>query len=388
MNIVMVFSTKIPVCEGIGSHVLSLAKRLRSRGHDITLMIRGDHRGTKESEYEGFRVVKVCFYPLYPFHVHLHRLAVQKAIQNLGFIPDLVHLHSPLVPSLTKNWPMVTTFHSPMLTTTASLENVGFRASLIKLMGKTTSYHMEKKLLNNSEAIITVSYGVADELREHYDISPECLDPILNSIDTTFFQPGDANEGPRSLLFVGRLDYGKGLFDLIQSAGPVVQAWPEIRYIIVGGGPLENQLKKLVEESGLTNNFHFRGVIHDRQEILQCYQEAYAVLLPTHYEGMPMVMLEAMACGKPLITTKASFSKGVLENGSNALLVTPKAPEELAEACLRLLADQDLALKLGRKARATVIEQMDDEKNTEKVLQVYKLAMERFSVGQHIQDKL
>jgi glycosyltransferase involved in cell wall biosynthesis len=385
MNIVMLFSTKIPVCEGIGSHVLSLAKRLRNRGHNITLMTRGDHRGNKELEFEGFRVVKVCFYPLYPFHVHLHRLAVEKALQNLGFVPDLVHLHTPLVPSLPKNWPLVTTFHSPMLTTTASLESVGFRASLIKLMGKTTSYHMEKKLLNNSDAIITVSYGVADELREHYGIGPERLEPILNSIDTAFFQPGGGREGPRSLLFVGRLDYGKGLFDLIQSAVPVVQAWPEIRYVIVGAGPLGDQLKKLVDESGLTNNFHFRGVIHDRQEIRQCYQEAYAVLLPTHYEGMPMVMLEAMACGKPLITTKASFSKGVLEDGANALLVTPKAPEELAEACLRLLSDPDLALKLGGKALATVMEHMDDEKNTEKVLQVYQRAVEKFFRGKHLQ---
>jgi glycosyltransferase involved in cell wall biosynthesis len=266
-----------------------------------------------------------------------------------------------------------------MLTTTASLEDVGFRARLIKLMGKTTSYWMEQNLLNYSDAVIAVSYGVTEELQKYYGFSTTRVNPILNSVDTTFFKPAAGKEGPLTFLYVGRLDYGKGLFDLIQSARQVVQTFPEIKYVLIGGGPLHDQIKQLAEKFGLINNVEFHGVIHDRHEIRQYYQKSYAVLLPSHYEGLPMVMLEAMACGKPLITTTASFTKGVLENGVNALLVPPKSPNELAEASIKLLSDKDLARKLGKQARNAVTEKMDPDKNTEKVLEVYNYAIEKFA---------
>ena len=69
----MIHSTPIPICEGIGSHVFGLAERLRERGHEVIIMTRGNLWEKEEFERDGFRVIKVPFYPIYPFHVYFHR---------------------------------------------------------------------------------------------------------------------------------------------------------------------------------------------------------------------------------------------------------------------------------------------------------------------------
>jgi glycosyltransferase involved in cell wall biosynthesis len=377
MNILMLFSSSIPVHDGIGSHVLELSKRLRDRGHSITLMPRGDHRNTREFEFEGFQVIKIPYVRLYPFNALLHRSRILKALKNIDPLPDLIHLHSPLVPSLFGIWPTVVTFHCTMLTATTNLENVGLKPFLMSLMGKTIGYWAEKNLLDKSNAVIAVSHSVGNELKQYYAMNDPKLFTILNSIDTAFFNPGAGGRNEKSLLFVGRLVYGKGLFDLVQSATRVVQNFPEIKYTVIGDGPLAEPLKELTDKLGIKNNITFEGVVHDRNRILQYFQKAYAVLIPSYYEGLSMTMLEAMASGKAIITTNANFTKGILNNEANSLLVNPKSPEKLAEATVKLLSSEELCKKLGENARKTV-EDMDSEKQTDKVLEVYRYAREHF----------
>jgi len=378
MNILMLISAPIPSCEGIVPHVLGLGKQLRQRGHEVTLMTRGGMKGQEEINHEGFSIIKVPFLPLYPLHVIMHRYNVLRALDNLKFKPDIVHLHTPLVPYLPKKWPLVTTFHTPMLSDTASVEDYGIRSRLIKIIGKTTSFWVEKELLRNSDCIITVSYAVADELRKYYHYEGDNLFPILNAVDTSFFKPGTPAESSPYLLYIGRMDFRKGLFDLIASARIVADKFREVSYYLVGNGPLEEPLKKAVKEAGLGKNIKFCGVVHDRQTILKYYQEARAIIIPSHYEGLPMVMIEAMACGKPLICTNASFSKGILEDGKNALLVNPKSPAELAAATIRLLSDDKLCRDLGVAARKTAEAKFGAEVQADQVLEVYRLARERF----------
>lgn len=378
MNILMLFSAGIPICDGIASHVVELSDRLRQRGHNITLMTRGSWRGGSELEYRGFRVLKVPFYPIYPFHVHFHDLFVRKAIAALDIQPDIIHLHTPLVPPLSVKKPIVTTFHTPMLADTAQIENIGLKTALIKLMGKTTSYWVEKKLLSISDAIITVSYGVADELRTLYGYKNH-LYPIPNAVDSNIYKPADDYKKDKILLYMGRLAYRKGLIDIVNSAKRVINKHPDVIYKIVGAGPLESTIKELIKKNNLGNNFRFYGEIRDRKKVLQFYQDAYAVLVPSHYEGLPMTLLEAMSCEKPIISTNASFNKGVLENGINALLVEPKSPEDLGNATNRLLSSEKLCLKIGKAARKTIVEKMSAEINTNKVIEVYNHALEHFN---------
>lgn len=370
----MLFSTDIPPCEGVASHVVDLAKRLKKRGHRIVLMTRSNRWGKVEFEYEGFRVIKVPFYPLYPFHVYCHGCFVLRGIKSLSPQPDLVHLHSPLTPPLPKKWPLVTTFHTSVLVDSTYVENLGLRTLLMKLMGKTTSYWIEKKLLDISDSVITVSQGVGDELRSFYGYRrPLYLLP--NVVDTDFYKPSTFNQKKKKLLYIGRLGYRKGLFEIVESAKSVIKDFPDVKYIIVGSGPLRDNVKRAINNNGLGQNFEFCGEIRDNNRILQYYQDAYAVLIPSYYEGLPMVLLEAMACGKPIITTNANFSKGIIENGINALLIEPKSAQGLEKATMKLLSSEELCRSLGRAARKTAVETMDLEANTDKVEEVYELAL-------------
>jgi glycosyltransferase involved in cell wall biosynthesis len=383
MHILMLFSTAIPPCDGIASHVVGLAKRLRARGYNITLMTRGSWRGKLEFVYEGFKVVKVPFYPLYPFHVQFHSLFVKKAIKALNPQPDLIHLHSPLVPLLPKKWPIVTTFHTPMLVDTAHIENSGIKTFLIKLMGKTISYRIEKKLLSISNVIIAVSQGVADELKTFYKFTNN-LYVIPNMVDIAFYKPTTYFPNEKRLLYIGRLSYRKGLFEIIKSAGPVVQRYPEVKYILVGSGPLKKDLYKLVKKNGLNSHFEFCGEITDSSRIRNYYQEATAVLIPSYYESGPITLLESMACGKAVVTTATGLAKGLIEDGENAILIKPKSVEVLSEATMKLLSSEELCKKLGDAARRTIVEKMDVERNTDKIEEVYHHAIENFKKNKDV----
>jgi len=378
MHILILFSADIPVCDGIASHVVALAKRLRKRGYNITLMTRGNKCASiEELEYEKFKVIKVPFYRLYPFHIYFHAFFVRKAIKDITPQPDLIHLHTPLVPPLPKKWPIVTTFHTPMLVDTAYVENIGLRTFLIKLMGKTTSYWIEKKLLNISDAIITVSQGVAEELKTYYRYTNH-LFVIPNVVDIDFYKPATYFLNKKKLLYVGRLSYRKGLYEIVKSARYVAKKHPNVKYALVGSGPLNKTLQSMINEMGLSSNFEFYGSIHDTSKILNFYQEACAVLIPSYYESGPITLLEAMSCGRAVITTKTGLARGLVEDGVNGLLIKPKSVEELGEATIQLLSSEEMCKKLGEAARKTIIEKMDAERNTDMVEEVYNYALESF----------
>lgn len=85
-----------------------------------------------------------------------------------------------------------------------------------------------------------------------------------------------------------------------------------------------------------------------------------------------------MACGKPIISTNANFSKGILRDGVNVLLAQPKCTDKLAKTTIKLLSSEELCKQLGAAARQTAEETMDLEANTDKIEQVYKKAIERW----------
>jgi len=381
MNILMLFSTDIPPCEGIASHIIGLAGRLRDRGHNITLMTRGGWQRKVEFEYDGFRVIKVPFYPLYPFHIYCQACFVRRIIRSLAPKPDLIHLHSPLVPAIPKDYPIVSTFHTPMLVDASYIEGFGLRALLIKAMAKTTSYWVERKVLKTSDAVITVSQGVADDLRDFYGYRGS-LHTVPNAVDTDFYKSSSLNVGQRKLLYVGRLSYRKGLFEIVDSARDVVKRYPRVKYVLVGSGPLRGKIQKKVIDSGLEINFEFCGEIRDRQIIRKHYQDASIVLIPSYYEGLPMTLVESMACGKAIIATDTNFSKGILRNGVSAILIKPRSAKELADASIRLLSSQELRESLGREARKTAVEKMSLSLNVDKMEKIYANAIKKWQMEQ------
>ena len=381
MNILIIVSVSLPPSDGIGRHVMTLAGRLRGHGHQVSVITRGRPGKTEDSIVDGIRVLRIPFLPVYPFHVHIHGLFVRRAIMSLSPPPDLLHLHSPLVPPVKKTVPIVTTFHSPSRVTFARSARGDLPDQLRKWMARTVSYRLEKRLLQVSDEAITVHDRVREDFRKYYSDRVD-YHIIPNAVDSDFFRPVALSARKKILLYAGRLDYRKGLLDLVRAAPAIVSRHPDARFVLLGAGPFRAKLEGEVERQGLKSRFAFLGEITDPETILQHYQESYAVIHPSYAEGCPLAVLEAMACGRPIIAAASGFEQGLLEDGENALLVPPSSPNDLAAAALRLLSSPEFANRIGQAARKKAVESLDVRTVINKIEEVYGRAVAKWTAAQ------
>lgn len=354
MNICMIMSTPFPPEEGIGNYVYGLSSKLINLGHKVTIITRGNLFKTRREFIDDICVIKPPFFPLYPFHIQFHGLFLNRIFKKMEEEFDIVHIHSPLSPLISTSLPVIATIHTPMLIDTKKRtdETKDIRARIEQLIGRYISFHIEMDLIERANKITTVAHSVAMELRE-YGLNSKDVEVIGNGVDEKIFTPIKNKVDEKYILYSGRLDYRKGLFDLIESSKIICQVHPELSFVITGKGILVDKLKRRVNESGLKNNFNFVGFV-SREKLIQLYQQATIYVLPSHYEGLPTVLLEAMACGCPVVATSVSGNLDVLTQDHDGILVPPKSPDKIAEAVLKLLDDEKMRNTLGINARNTI----------------------------------
>lgn len=369
LNICIVISTPFPPEEGIGNHVYNVSKKLIERGHDVTIVTRGSLNGTQRGYLDGIEVFKVPFIPFYPFHVHIHGIFVDRLIRSLESSFDLVHMHTPLPPIIDTSLPKVLTVHTPMITDTSFIEVVDFWSLGAKIMGRSVSYLLELKMMKNSNIITTVSNSVAQELNKHYCLDLEEIVVIGNGVDEKTFTPPQQRSEEEYILYVGRLSYRKGLSELMECAKYVCQDYPEVCFVLAGKGPLEGMLRKRVTNMELQDRIKFLGYVK-ASKLVKLYQNALTCVIPSHYEGLSTVLLEAMSCGLPVVTT---VSPEVVEDGENGILVPPKSPRKMAEAISVLLDDKGFRKLLGENARKAIEEKYTWDVVTDRIESCYKL---------------
>ena len=140
----------------------------------------------------------------------------------------------------------------------------------------------------------------------------------------------------------------KGFSNLIRALPEVLQSHPGALLLMVGDGPLRSPLESLTRELNLWDKVVFTGFRTDVRKILACI-DVFAV--PSLLEGFPMVTLEAMAMGKPIVATDIDGMREQCKDGESGLLIPPGDPKSLAVAIIRLLDDVSLATGIGAKAR-------------------------------------
>ena len=209
---------------------------------------------------------------------------------------------------------------------------------------------------------LLLSDGV-DEDRVH--VIPPGVNPSL--FDGPFEDPFAGVGRPR-VLFVGRLAPQKGVRNLVAAAGLLEDMSAQV--LLVGDGPERPALEREAERIGLGDRLHFLGfVAHDRLPAVLAHADL--LVLPSLYEELGTVLLEAMQAGLPIVASKTGGIPDVIEDGVNGLLVPPGNPEALAHAIDRLLADRDLAYRLSEGARERG-KDYDWEVLAERVLAVYR----------------
>jgi glycosyltransferase involved in cell wall biosynthesis len=194
---------------------------------------------------------------------------------------------------------------------------------------------------------------------------------LRNGIDLARFRPGgdgDAIRGELALpphvpvvAMISRLVPLKGIEDYLVAAARVVRTIPDVRFLVVGsghvsrnGGPFledveyRRQLEGIVARLGLGDRIVFTGF---RQDVPRLLQTVAVSVLPSFSEGLSNVVLESMAAGVPVVTTRVGGTPEAVEDGVNGLLVSPGDPIALAEAMSRVLTDPSLASRLAENAR-------------------------------------
>lgn len=168
---------------------------------------------------------------------------------------------------------------------------------------------------------------------------------------------------------IGRLVWQKGFEYLIRAAPEVLKKYPEARFLIVGEGPLKNKLILTSEKLNVVDRIIFTGFRSDIKEILASID---VLAMPSLLEGLPMVLLEAMAMAKPIVATRIDGITEVLENSKTGLLVPAKNSHALAEAIVGILNNKAKAIFFGQNAREAAKEKFSVKKMVKEIELAYE----------------
>jgi glycosyltransferase involved in cell wall biosynthesis len=180
-----------------------------------------------------------------------------------------------------------------------------------------------------------------------YRLDPARVAVIPNGVDEKFFYPGQRSlAGKPRLLFVGRLSVQKNLPLLLQSLDGVSDRFETT---LVGDGELDTELKRSAQDLRLQNiRFHGRA---DGAALRTLYEKADVFVLPSEREGMPLVLLEALAMALPIVATDIPGNRDVVDHGENGIVVPLGTPSALREALLRVTCDTDRYRKMSEASR-------------------------------------
>jgi glycogen(starch) synthase len=256
--------------------------------------------------------------------------------------------------------PLVLTVHTSLRHTLA----VGdLRSAVLKTLGGPIERWGEAVLVITPRLYRLLASEGIDENRIH--LIPPGVNPSL--FEGPFEDPFASIGRPR-VLFVGRLSPQKGVSTLVAAAGLLEH--PSAQVLLVGDGPERKALEREAKRIGVGDHMHFVGFLaHDRLPAVLVHADL--LVLPSIYEELGTVLLEAMQAALPIVASNIGGIPDVIEDGVNGLLVPPGEPEALARAIDRLLADRDLARRLSEGAHERA-KDYDWEVLAERVLRVYQ----------------
>ncbi len=176
-------------------------------------------------------------------------------------------------------------------------------------------------------------------------------------IDPARYDPAPRH-GPPHLTFVGRLAAVKGVPVLFEALRLLRAEYPALRVTLIGDGPERAELQREAADLGLAEMIEFAGY-RSQSEVAEALKDTDALVLPSFAEGVPVVLMEAMAAGRPVLATAVAGVAELVDTGKSGFLVPPGDAVQLAEAIRALLADPERRAEMGRAGRAKVAEDFD-----------------------------
>lgn len=263
----------------------------------------------------------------------------------------IVHAHTASYPVIATAFLFSLLTHRPYIVTCLGSD---IRIASRRFLQKTSQMlflHKAKKILvvsNEISEILGLQYGLPK--RQIITVGTGYDDRVLQELRDTKV-PIEAKKSFH-IINVANLRAEKDQLTLLQSFASLRKNIKEVRLSLVGDGPLRRQLERFVAQHGM-HDVEFLGKL-SHEEALKHIATADAFILTSVEEGMPTVIIEALALGKPVIATAIGGIPEVIQDGVNGILVPPRSPKRIAKALERLIGDSRLRRRLGKAAAKSV----------------------------------
>lgn len=346
----------------------NLSRAQAKRGRDVHVVARRSVGQPANEEVDGVHVHRVRN----PYNVNA-MLSVLHLANEVS--PAVIHTHSTsgvflALSRRTMSTPVVSHVHGTTISAaTPAVLSFGQTTYGYSPLRVATSYIRERALWRSADRIAAVSSSVVSDLTTRYGISEKKIRLVYNGVDPDLFKPGKypevpealALEGKKVVLYVGHFGLRKGIPVLIEAMESVAKEVKDVVLLCVGGvpswlpkGEYLDYLKRLASSKELEGKIMFKGSLP--QPLLPAYYCLSSVfVLPSYYEAFPKVLVEAMACEKPVISSRMGGTSDSVEDGVNGFLVPFGDSKGLARVMITLLQDEALAMKMGRLGRERVL---------------------------------
>jgi glycosyltransferase involved in cell wall biosynthesis len=226
------------------------------------------------------------------------------------------------------------------------------------------------------DRIIAVSEDIKGQLAEYYN--PDKIEVIHNSVDLEKIKPVGRRKEIREEFGIdddtivigsaGRMVPVKGYEILLESARILLEDRNDVYFLLAGDGPQKNELEKLAENLKITDRFKFVGF---RDDIYDFLDSLDIFVMTSHHEGIPIILLEAMALEKPIVATSVGGIPEIVDNGLSGLLVSPGNPNKLTVAYNEIISNHKLRKKIEMQSKITINERFTGKIQIQKILRLY-----------------
>lgn len=392
---VLMLSWEYPpvVVGGLGRHVHALATHLVGLGHEVVVLCRHEAgtdaltHPTTDTVHEGVRVIRVAEDPTHlTFEKDLvawtlamgHGLIREGLGLSASWRPDVVHAHDWLVthPAIA-----LADFLSVPLVATIHATEAGRHSGWLSQPLNQQIHSVEWWLANRADALITCSASMRAEVTHLFEVPSVAV--IHNGISPRGWRPSPATvraararhspDGDPVVVYFGRLEWEKGVHDLLAALPRIRRAFPGTRLVVAGQGRQASALVSQSRKLRVRRSVDFAGHLPDRA-LVALLAAADVVVLPSRYEPFGIVALEAAAAGAPLVASTAGGLAELVVDGTTGLSVTPGDVEGIASAVRKVLTDPAAAARRARAAKSRLATEFNWQGIAEQTAEVYRTA--------------
>jgi glycosyltransferase involved in cell wall biosynthesis len=361
MKILLINYELPPIGGGAGNATLQIARALVTLGHEPTILTAAYKNRSEPAIIDGVRIHPIPALRQKPDQSNLMEMAafVLSALarapgiaRSLGVEVTIVFFTIPCGPIALK---LKKKMHIPYA---ISMQG----GDVPHLVPQLETMHfllarLRRKVMRESVASVANSFGLK-QLSEKTD--PINIKVIPNGIDSTFFSPLPKDtvraSGPFKILFAGRFQEQKNIPALLYAARHlIIILRRNIELHLIGDGPQKNKLIKAAEASGIAHSLRWHGWL-DKSRLRDIYRSSDCFVNPSFYEGMPNTVLEAMACGLPVIASNVIGNQELVIHEKTGYLFPVREETLLAESLRMLVDDRTLAAEYGQNGRKRAVE--------------------------------